>query len=137
METIKEDYVDYELAVMLKEIGFNCETHRYYNDLYENHNRYYASDVWNHNAYGKEISCPTLYLAQKWLRKEKNIMVEVWCNASGYNCDVTKTDGTFIQDFENCDSSNDGGMFDKYEDALINALKWTCRYLLKLKKDNE
>ena len=132
MEKNKEDYVDYELAEMLKEVGFNWETSYYYDAFSKEHQVCYNSTLSNHNCFSDETSCPTLSLVQKWLGEKHNIVVEVWCNDSGYNCDVTKTDGTFIQNFENYENSNDGGMFDKYEDALMNAFKWVCKYSIKL-----
>lgn len=133
MENNKEDFVDYGLAGMLKNLGFNWGTAYYYDAFSKEHQICYSSTLSNHNCFNDEASAPTLYLAQKWLREEKNIVVEVFYNTSGYSCNAVKTDGAFIHAFDSCDNSYNGGMFDDYESALINALKYTCKYLLKQK----
>lgn len=75
-----EDYVSYELAVKLKEKGFNCECNHYYKD-YDNGD-IFCSTV--DNTYcpvscfdDTEYPAPTLNQAQKWLREEKNVFVTV------------------------------------------------------------
>lgn len=133
MKRIEEDYVDYELALLLKELDFNIETYKYYDIDYPDADNEPFMNFSNHNVFNDTASCPDIYTAQKWLREEHDIVVETWCNASGYNCDICKTNGVSIKNFEYCENSNDGGMFDKYEDALMNALKWACRYIIKLK----
>lgn len=91
----EKDYCDYETCVALKELEFNEPTLAYYNgflpskplqylvidedcmpedgvnvfDLLSNSNKYKDS---------KNIDAPTLYEAQKWLREEKGVIVEVF-----------------------------------------------------------
>ena len=61
-----KDYCDYETCVALRELGYDDST-----DL-------------RYNSYGSlgdflgGIKAPTLYEAQKWLREEKGVIVEVF-----------------------------------------------------------
>lgn len=76
----KEDYVSLEVARLLKEKGYNipCRTSRKKNGeliMYE-----IEQSVDNMTSIGNEcyeFLCPTLYEAQKWLWKEKDIYISV------------------------------------------------------------
>ena len=94
----EKDYCDYETCVALKELGFN----QYHSD------RVYAGEggVWTLNFEGEpnynegelirqedlfgvprdgnEVAAPSLYEAQKWLREEKGIIVDVSFSPFGY-----------------------------------------------------
>lgn len=71
----KEDYVSFEVAKMLKEKGFNEYCGAYYHlnwdDMTEEECFEYAP---NHDFRNKDngyrVGSPTLYEAQKWLRKQ-------------------------------------------------------------------
>lgn len=124
-----EELVTLETAKMLKEKGFvwECE-------------RTISCDKiirrWNHPQYisccteidGElvEFLCPTLYVAQKWLREIKKLHITIYNSASGYTYDISKADmGTVLYCFP--EGPNDGGNWDTYEEALeagiIKALK--------------
>lgn len=74
-----EDFVTYEQAQQLKQLGFDWKCYSFYH-----------LDNWcglsecgtrmNHNMFQKCISAPTLAQVQKWLREVKNIIVLVTCN---------------------------------------------------------
>ena len=116
-----EELVTLETAKLLKEKGFvwECE-------------RTISCDKiirrWNHPQYisccteidGElvEFLCPTLYVAQKWLRETKNLHISIIRNSCGYTYDICKADnGTHISEgiFK---GPNDGGQWDIYEEAL-------------------
>lgn len=118
---MKEELVTLETAKLLKEKGFVWE--------YE---RTISCDKiirrWNHPQYisccteidGElvEFLCPTLYVAQKWLRETKNLHISIIRNSCGYTYDICKADnGTHISEgiFK---GPNDGGQWDIYEEAL-------------------
>ena len=61
----KKDYCDYETCVALRELGYNVPQ-RLIPDYF---------GVFNEPQYDERIH---LYDAQKWLREEKNIIVEVF-----------------------------------------------------------
>ena len=63
-----------------------------------------------------------LCLIQKWLRDEKEIDVDIWCNASGWGFNLNKTNGTSICDFD-MDADTPSGMYETYEKALEQGIK--------------
>ena len=64
-----------------------------------------------------EFLCPTLYVAQKWLREIKNLHITIYNSASGYTYDISKADmGTVLYCFP--EGPNDAGNWDTYEEAL-------------------
>ena len=75
---ITEDYVSFETAKLLKEKGFDGECRDYYNT--DGH--FYSEDFrsnWNDVGGATTIfSAPSLALAMKWLREEKNIISNIW-----------------------------------------------------------
>ena len=75
MTTIKEYYVSFEIAKLLKEKGFNCGTqYCYYNDETLSYNldgsRYYNADRLS------AISAPTQQMALAWMR-DKGFYINV------------------------------------------------------------
>ena len=79
-----EDYVTYDQAIKLKELGFNWECYQYYNKdkkVWSWTAEGYGDDCrdWNDNIHATlgeaECSAPTLSQAQKWLREVKKITI--------------------------------------------------------------
>ena len=80
---------------------------------------------------GKAIAAPTQALLQRWLRKKKNIHIEIVATACGYVWIADKTNGTAITDSDILDrGTNEGGCFDTYELALEDALKYALENLV-------
>lgn len=78
-----EDYVTFEQAKALKELGFDWEVSQYYwvkkGGVIEMASIHPSDRVNpNINGWGRDnkFSAPTLYQAQKWLREVKGISVE-------------------------------------------------------------
>ena len=74
---MKEDFITYELAVKLKEKGFNDECHAYYEPLKHCLN---LSRVFKTNSLAENYNCitaPTIYQVLKWLREKKKIFVAI------------------------------------------------------------
>ena len=71
---MNEDYVSFEVAKLLKEKGFDWPCQAFYNA----NGILAASPVHtvNDELEDSDIACPTLYMAQKWLRS-KGYHVEV------------------------------------------------------------
>ncbi len=83
----EKDYCDYETCVALKKLGYNEKTLAYYtSEGFFHWIRAYIYDVAipdlanssNKKPYKHIIDAMSLYEAQKWLREEKNIIVEVF-----------------------------------------------------------
>lgn len=83
-----EDFVNYEIANKLKNLGFEESTYHYYNidDI-----RYcrddYPSDHNGDPLREFEISAPTISQVLKWLREEKrlHITIDIWGRTWGYD----------------------------------------------------
>lgn len=70
-----------------------------------------------------DIEFPPQSIAQKWLRKTKNLHIEIYRNACGYGYAIVKADsGTWMED-DNSKGTNDGGNWDTYEEALEAGLQ--------------
>lgn len=70
-----EIYVSLELAMMLKEAGFDWEIKTFYfmGELCET----MLGEAKNHNFSNEFVSAPTLAVAQKWMREVMGVNVEV------------------------------------------------------------
>ena len=118
----EKDYCDYEACVALRELGYNA-LQRLIPDYF---------GVFEEPQYDEKIH---LYDAQKWLREEKRICVEVDCCASGYVWELCKayqgtwfSGGTTIYTHYCEDNAinpllNDCGKYDSYESALLEGIK--------------
>jgi len=123
MTTIKEDYVSFEIAKLLKEKGFNeCPLFRYDD----------CGHLWVQGGYNKTIKwhfpAPTLQMAMKWLRKEKGIAVVPILSSVLDNekflwdieITVAKTNETYHQ----------GWIYESYERACEAAIKYCLENLI-------
>ena len=83
---ITEDYVSFEIAKLLKEKGFDVYVRSFYDadDMPVHHNE--ALWDWNLNKENYRFSAPTLQMAMKWLREEKNFFIEIQC----YGCEANE-----------------------------------------------
>ncbi len=110
---ITEDYVSFWTAKLLKEKGFNERTNMPYVDDYQ------------------RLVCyiPTLQMAMKWLREEKNVQIEIsivgtdtWESPTkwmyGFRCQTKD-----VIDRRNAD-------FSSYEEACEEAIKYCLENLV-------
>ena len=108
-------------------------------------------EIFSYNSYINDLeaeicSCAHLYDAQKWLREEKRICVEVDCCAGGYVWELCKayhkdwfSGGTTI--YTHCCEDNainpllnDCGKYDSYEEALLEGIKEAIKILKEERK---
>jgi len=78
---ITEDYVSFETAKLLKEKGFDGECACFYRDYdYGVPGLEYDSSVTCINSWldDEEYAAPTLQMAMKWLREEKELYINIW-----------------------------------------------------------
>ena len=80
---ITEDYVNFEVAKLLKEKGFDWETHRSY---LINDNVFIPGDITNVPLRKDAIRIPTIQMAMKWLNEVHHILV-----VSDYEYEFTDT----------------------------------------------
>ena len=118
-----KDYCDYETCVALKELGYNHPL-RLIPDYF---------GVIDELQYDERIH---LYDAQKWLREEKRICVEITCCAGGYVWELCKayhkdwfSGGTTVYTNAIEAMLNDCGKYDSYEEALSEGVKCAVKIL--------
>ena len=123
---MSEVFVPFELAVKLKEKGFNEPCYGYYhrdggNDSFElcgNGDRDFLNSK---NQY--RVAAPTISQVLKWLREKKKLHLEIsfWSTTGTWSCKVVKItnlpDGDW--DVHRCES---------YEDAAIKAIEHLVKY---------
>lgn len=141
----EKDYVSFETALALKNAGFDYECEDIYHishcadkniELW--HNRCLMD--WNNTTKtSSQISAPTLWQAQKWLREVKNMDVLVWNCACGYGWEISKagdeqTRGTTILIFDEEGEDEDSGKWLSYEAALQDGIKKALRLIKNKKK---
>jgi hypothetical protein len=129
---MKEAYVSYEVAKLLKEKGFDWRVFNFYDEhgrFSEHIGSVYTLYNWNYPAedghFSQHCSAPTQQMACRWLRKEKVIHIlpeisEVKENPK-YYCMIWKTSTleSFIIE-----------LFDSYEDAIEAALEYVLTNLI-------
>ena len=90
---ITEDYVNFEIAKLLKEKGFDEKCGPYY-DLRGVLINGVIIEA-KHNVDMDKFSAPTLQMAMKWLREVHNIHIEIGYNLGYFPvCISTKTNDT-------------------------------------------
>ena len=114
-----KDYCDYETCVALYELGYDCQVIHLIEEKI------------------------TLYEAQKWLREEHNLHIEVYACAGGYIYELCKaykpnsfSGGTTIYTPNDVNNPklNDAGRYDDFETCLIEGIKEAVK-ILKEKYD--
>lgn len=125
MATIKEDYVSYEVAKLLKEKGFdqNCATY------------YLDGQVWRHYhgeviPKGKQIyAAPTQAIAMKWLREVYGLFISIGNDDLDYNWQIFDVRNRTKDLDPTCLTESYGG-YKKYELACTLAIKYCLKNLI-------
>lgn len=116
---IKEQYVSFEVAKLLKEKGFKEETHGNYYLGGKFDGKFEESSKVNWNKFFKTpIAAPTQQMAMRWLREVHDIKIMI----------RPYVDGTYSYEILN-------GFwyvnFDSYEDAAEEAIKYCLENIVK------
>ena len=129
---MKEVYVSFDVAKLLKEKGFDWECHHFYycknnGKIVEKWIQFIAdrnSDRWI-NPYAEYVSAPTQQMACDWLRdKQIDILPDCSLVDRKYSFHIInryKTGGEIIHSDE---------IYDKYEDAIEAALEYCLTKLI-------
>ena len=122
-----ETYVSPKVAKLLKEAGFDWEIMSFYtNDITEGCESEYELrlvkfDNWNskNKSWCDLVSCPTLDVAQRWLREVKGYILEITAVRKNPD-DVYKT---YIEYWYNIFEEGKCGHYDTYEEAQEAGIK--------------
>lgn len=132
---ITEDYVNFEIAKLLREKGFNVFVSSYY-DI--NGKLINGVANWNYNAGSYHYSAPTLQMVMKWLREVHHLFIGCnprlsftdfyWITASIYK--VRKKSSLYH--IEDVDDYNGIASFDghSYEEVCKKAIKYCLEKLI-------
>ena len=132
---IKEAYVSFEVAKLLKDKGFNGKCRYYYPDSHTQLISYV--DCTQSQMFGNDACiAPTHQMAMAWLREEKNIFISI---SNGNHCkfdknissetvyyffSITNSYGVYKEE-EQCFDE-----FKTYEEAIEAALKYCLKNLI-------
>lgn len=141
---MKEDFVTYELAVKLKEKGYNCELpYAMYNEIGQFfllttsapynvcESGYKCRVYYDYNDFDKnDFIAPTIPQVLKWLREEKKLYIEIWWltqytikNLKGFQFVVTPI-------CENPQRETDLELYCDYETAAIKGIEYVIDNLI-------
>jgi hypothetical protein len=137
---IKEDYVSYEVAKLLKEKGFNIECRAAYTDygkLFTTQIQQYITNVLCSKGYLWDCTAPTLQMAMKWLREEKNIFIVIEPHSYDYLNEKTSSyvfaiweGDNYMEVYSYKNSELRGISYLTYEEAVEAALKYILEKLI-------
>ena len=126
MEAIKEDYISFDVAKLLKEKGFNEDCR----DSYDWGGNFHLNTSSNNGSI-KKIAAPTLQMVMKWLREVHNICITIYPDkAKRYEAvlyDPKDNVEIILQSFGISGSHIFG---DSYEEACEAAIKYCLENLI-------
>lgn len=143
---MNKEFVPYEEALALKELGLSKETLGLSYEMAKLH-IYYSNDgkthinlAWhNGNDFGKWVRsedfntfASTYQQAFRWFRENHNILANVYSNASGFLFEFHDSVGGTHRFDSGFDGPNASGCWDTYEEAELASLK---RLIEKVKED--
>ena len=122
---IKEDYVSFETAKLLKEKGFDARECQNSPRYYYNTDGQFSGPSWD-----TEYTAPTIQMAMKWIR-EQGFYIKVDIDVD-YDEDERGTkwyhkpawDWVVFRIDERKQMSDDGALYATYEQAAEVAIKW-------------
>ena len=147
-ENEMEDFVTFKIAKKLEEKGFKEKCYAYYspvnNELRYNIYQFRGGSLYDclysYNSLPKEvvtsdfIDAPTISQVLKWLRDEKKIHFEFVAAAYGYNVIISQTPDAGGTDYYythmNYDGPNDGGAWDRFEEAALYCIEYVLDNLI-------
>jgi len=125
---ITEDYVSFETAKLLREKGFDEKCRAVYEEKILRINT--LCDYLN-SELSSYVCAPTLQMACKWLREEKNLCIYVFPHKDGYEYGKWEAGICYCDDAIDATINACGHIFgETYEEAVEAALKYTLENLI-------
>ena len=116
------EFVPYEQALELKELGFYYDVFAIYDIIDENHYKFLLEYKDGDNIFSYQIAAPLYQQAFRWFRNNHNILATVYSNASGYLFEWHDSIGGTHRGWSEYEGTNDGGVWDTYEEAELACL---------------
>ena len=133
---INEDYVNFETAKLLKDAGFDEYCFKAYeidgtlSDAMELNGEV---DICNSECSEGDIAAPTIQMAMKWLREEKNLCIEPYRTAAGYLYTISRIPtGSCLANPSDGGDDEDSGQWTTYEGACDAAIKYWLEHKIKI-----
>lgn len=138
---IKEDYVSFEVAKLLRDKGFDIKCRYYYiqtKEMFEIDTKYHTAlttqELLDLQIIGEKedrYAAPTQAITMRWLREVHNLSVEVYRTACGYiGCITAIPSGTDIKFLETDGDDLASGAYTKWEYACEAAIKYCLEHLI-------
>ncbi len=119
---MEKEFIPYEQALSLRELGFNEECFRYYNTNLPKRLFINSGDV----------RAPLYQQAFRWFREKYNMLANVYSNASGFLYEYHDTiGGTHRYDSGFTGDCEDSGTFTSFEKAQLECLKKLIEICMK------
>ena len=115
---MKNEFIPYEQALALKELGFGERCMALYNE--EGKTIHLSLNLVNIKPY---FRAPLYQQAFRWFREKHNILATVYSNASGYLYEWSDNVGGTDRGWSDYEGPNDGGVWNTYEEAELACLK--------------
>jgi len=124
---MKKDFIPYEQALALKELGFDEPCFGGYYSNQDNVNLWFFKEAKNSDRDERVregfATAPTYSQAFRWFREKHNILATVYSNASGYLYEWSDSVGGTHRGWSDYEGPNDGGVWNTYEEAELACLK--------------
>lgn len=121
---MEKEFVPYELALELKELGFDKPCIK---GFYEKQELFTVVstpvDFNNKEQLGELVSAPLYQQAFRFFRVKYNILANVYSNASGFLYEWHDTIGGTHRGDSGYDGINESGCWDSYEEAELACLR--------------
>lgn len=112
--------VSFKTAKLAKIKGFNSLTEKLYRELKDSEKYQILDSI---HGYDFDIPAPTQEELKKFIREEREVHIEIHRNASGYYWSMCKSNCGTDLGWADLSGPSDAGVWDKYEDALENAMQ--------------
>ena len=109
---MEKEFIPYEQALELKELGFDEPCYYDYN---------FGGEITNKWAIGL-VPAPLYQQAFRWFREKYNILATIYSNASGYLYEWHDSIGGTHRGWSDYEGPNDGGVWNTYEEAELACL---------------
>ncbi len=131
---MEKEFVPYEIALALKELGFDDKTLKSYDTSVVLVNGKYLIDNWYNVSTVDEVKAPLYQQAFRWFREKHNLLGNVYSNASGWLWEIhDNIGGTHRFGSEYSGDCEESGMFTLFEKAEQECLK----KLIEITKENK